>query len=846
MKALLIGSNFMEELSDCLDYFDTKIKIINESPLSDEFSLKLENIKEDVDYVLIDLMVCATWLFKQSGRIKTLRGENAGHVFNPATFKCTQIEKNYNRFMKDLLKKYSCNKLFLVLSSFPSYFVTNFQLRNIKKAPDIDDWKQSFSLIKKLEKKFIMHTNAATIDLAKYYFLKKPVGYDVSFVRYEELLYRDIDQWFYDLQNGVTRTKPVFKFKLDRYIMYQYKTIHYKAFYRFLEEENIVDKFLLSSPREYVLKNYENIIKLNHLAERSGNEKIYHLIQNDIEMTEDFKQVVLGFLFLQEGIEAGNAFEYFKQMFRNGIVSYEIKKEIRNYWAKRGLNPNKITSHNAGYYFKMKWGGVEAEAQQFIADNAVIEPTLVDVYGSCIAYQTINEFISGATEVVHNNYYMHVPVYESCEVPVKHPEVVWQSEPADEFEKNVRIQFEHQIEEDIKRSEANWCLIDLYSMIAPRTFLYGDFCFTDYGNKTWQYFGAQNIHPWNGYYQELLQSDEFLEKIRQWTKWLKEKYGENIILVNFKASRYKIGDDNCLYDAYKNAVRKNEITDKVYGLVKEWLGCYCIEFGKEFLADDVGYSSSGPVHYELDFYEEEAAVIQKIITSKPKQKVYKAYSNVVRVNRIIRLAEKNSPDLLSQIFETDLDKIIVSLPVGIIKKYKKEIIEFYDAEIDNRIDLLKVISLLEINDPLYYFDLKRMVFEVKDPDPDKNQMIKTHYDKLAETAVYDTYRNKQMRNTTYRIEFYDGNEFLFAQSVIYGVKTKLMPAPEKNRDFLGWKAYRMSDGKVSCVQKEGKRAFIDEEMLDENNILYLFPNEANVAKNSSINGDVIRMYAVWK
>lgn len=103
-----------------------------------------------------------------------------------------------------------------------------------------------------------------------------------------------------------------------------------------------------------------------------------------------------------------------------------------------------------------------------------------------------------------------------------------------------------------------------------------------------------------------------------------------------------------------------------------------------------------------------------------------------------------------------------------------------------------------------------------------------------------------MKNTSYTIEFYEGKNFLFKQEVIYGVKAKLLPVPEDDRNFLGWKAYRMSDGKVACIQEDGKKAFISEEKLDEKNTLYLFPNGADVAKNSNVDGDIIRMYAIWQ
>ncbi len=848
MKALLIGSAFMEELYDYLDFFDTRVLIKGESPLADDFPLLLDHVEEGVDCALVDLMVCASWLYRQSGKLKTLHDrDNPKEVYDPSVFKCTQFDKNFSAFMAALADRFPADRVFLIAASLPPYYAAQSQLRNINKAEHIAEWKQSYKYIRKLEDRFIKKTGASVIQLAQYYFVKKHKGYEVSFVRYEETLYRDINQWFYEREQGMVREQPLFRFKLDRYVRYQYKTVHYKGFYRFLKEENMVDRLILSSPGEFVMDYYNDFLRLNTLEEQLHDESLYEAVQRDAGLSEEFRKVVLGFLLLQDSEAAGQSPDMFRQMFKNTIVPDGVKKKLRDYWSKRGVNPKKITNHNAGYYYaKMAWGAGEKEAKQFVSDHAVIEPVLVDVYGSCIACQPINEHISGATGVVHNHYYIHVPVYEGSEMPVEHPEVVWQGEPADEFEKNVRLQFEHRIEDDLKSSEAEWCLVDLFSLAAPRTFLYGDFCFTDFGNKTWQGLGAQNIHPWNGYYQELLQKPEFLERIHKWAGWIREKYGDKVILVDFKVSQYKIGDDGRLYNAYKNAGRKNEIIDKVYSLVKEWLDCYCIEFGREFLADDIGYASSSSVHYELDFYEAEADVIQKIIADRPAQKIYATYSNEMRVERILRLAGKNPPELLRQVFTGKLDGLIVALPAETIAIYKREIAAFYDQGIDSREALLKAVSRLEEREPSRYYKLKRAVFEAEAPGGTPSVKMGTGYGWLPEMAFYIKYKGRMAKNTSYTIEFYDGDEYLFAQKVIYGVKSQLQPAPERQGAFSGWKAYRTSDGTVCCVQEDGKRVFISEEESDEDHTLYLFPDRASVAKNSKIDGDVIKMYGVWE
>lgn len=324
MKALLIGSSFVEELNDYFDYFETKIMIVNESPLSDDFSVILENVREDVDFVIVDLMICASWLFKQSKKFKTLHIEdNAEQVYDPVFFRCTQFDKNYNFFINKLLERFTSDKIFIISASLPPYFVTRSQLRNINKAGYISEWKQSYKFIKKLENKFIKKTNATVINLSRFYFIKKQIGYDVSFVRYEDFLYKDINQWFYDFQNGILRECPMFEFKLDRYILYQCQTIHYKGFYRFLNEEDAIDEFILSSPRQYVIENYSNFMRLHAFEEQLCNEKLYNLVQNDKVLTNDFKQVVMGFLLLRENASGEIEHSILKKCFK--IVLCPIK-----------------------------------------------------------------------------------------------------------------------------------------------------------------------------------------------------------------------------------------------------------------------------------------------------------------------------------------------------------------------------------------------------------------------------------------------------------------------------------------------------------------------------------------
>lgn len=852
MRVLLIGSEFMLQLQKYATNITVVDVITGYNPLGDEICAVIKNSvkKHRPDAVVVDLMMCGSWLYKTFGDpvIRTLTDpeNSAKEIFNPAVFRFSKFDSNFNSFVRLLVELFSKENIFLVESACPRFFVIKNQLRNMSKAPNIKPWKSTFKMLKKREGRFIKLSNSKVISLSKYYFVKKRPGREVLFTLFEDELYEDINRWFLENEAGIEREAPSYDLSVKRYINYQYKTIHYKAFTAFLDKEDFTDNLLQTSSRDYVIKHEQDFIGLKKWAENKSVEEIENEIVNEQRFDKEFCKIVCGFAHIMQLDIGDTDVKRCYDMFRNGIVSSKVKTDLRKFWNEKGINRNIINSHNAGYYYAKMLGLEEKNAVEFAEKGYSLSPILMDVYGSCVAYNPINEFISGCTELAHNNYYMHVPCYESSSAPVEHQDVPFDEPPINEFEKNVRIQFEHQIEADLKLSDGEWCLVDLFSFIAPRTFMYNDFCFTDYGNKTWKLFSAEKFKCWEGYYQGLFKKKEFLQKIDTWIKWLNEKYGNKIITVNFRVSEVKIGDDDKIYYGYTDGRKKDELIQTIYPYIKAKLNGYFLEFPREFVSDDVGYSSSSPVHYELVYYSVVKDAIEYIVSKQPTRKSFNLYSNNVRVERMLRLRKENEPEILFEYFKKPLDHIILSLPYEFLEKYRNEIVEFYDDGLTTVQEVIEKVKKMRDNGSYW---LEQLIDELGDLDIVKEDLnviekLPQGYICNSEQMAQKKYRDFLAENIIYKIEYYCNDVLICEQKAIFGVKSRIMENPEPERNFIGWKVIRESDQGIWCINDENVRQFRPENICEEDGYhIFLATNEHCFYKLTKKQGDVIRFYA---
>ena len=682
------------------------------------------------------------------------------------------------------------------------------------------------------------YTNAQRVSLAKFYFVNKKKEFALNDEIFEEEFYEDVAKQIdlYCNYGQEIAIEPDFELVLKRYIKYQYRTIHYKAFSAFLNSDYYTDKLVLLSSVAFVKNNYKNFIYLKEIERVNGKDKILDCLKIAF-IDNGFSMIVSGFLKYENGNEVSEP--ELKEMFLNGIVPKKLLKQCRDFWKDKGEIPACITTENAGYYYALSKGMDKEKAKDYVKNKDTILPIAIDIYGSCITNTIINQRITYKSSIVRNNYFFHTPIYESCRLPVQYPDNTF-SEELDLKENLVKMQFDHSLFENIMSSKADWCLLDLYSLIAPRTYKYNDLIYTDVSGKPSQILNVERIDIVEEH--ELLGSwDEIREKVKVVLSWLKQRWNNHIIFVDMNISELQLGDDNTLYRVRETqrCSKIRDIINNVRSLINEE-DYYIVSITNNFLPSDIGYISRGLVHYEFDFYDEAINIIKYIVDNEPIQKVYKKYSNECRVRRIVRYYD-NDKVLLKTLFSSVLDEIIMQIPKALIKKHFDSIVGWYNQGITSKQDLLKIIREKD--------ELKELESYIINSEP-----ILGSYDEAIKnlpTAYkgYDERDDKRLRpiaKKKYYISYFDENEIMKKSIVEYGTKTKLRKIDNKdNRSFIGWTAHRVSDDKY-CYTNGTVRKFFTKGEEDEGFTLYYYPDRAVVAKQSKVLDDTIEMTAHWE
>ena len=846
-SCLLFGSRLALDLKDYLNV-EIEGEIIGISPLSNEASYEtFKRVrKNNPDYLILDLCSVTHFLYDLKERLFTYKGANSipekvAELYDPVESYTGSMEKNFLDFLETVNQFFSEQRILLIGVDEPQFFVIGQQLREYKKKAS----SKKYKFIKRLEQEFIERTGAQYISLSKFYFIRKRKGYLLNTEIFETGFYKNvslaIDEY---IATGTLSDKaPKFDISLDRYIDYQFRTILYKAFYCFLNIEIFTDGMVLSSPREFVIKYKADFCRLKEIEDftEKDSKQLKEAVVNDLKLCSDFKNVALGYLGLLSGEENEHINNYFRIAFQEEVVPVVLLKSVREYYTLAGVNPKVINVHNVGYYYALMHGKTRSEALGYVKSNTVITPILVDVYGSCVSNTGLNERITIVESLVRNNYFFHVPVYESSALPVKYPGGVFE-ETANINDLNTKMQFEHTIGKTVADSDSDWVVIDLYSMIASKTYLYGNFIYTDINGNISLKLGSSKIDVCNNYHL-LGDKEDLKNKILTWCSWIKKRWNDNIILIDIHTSVLQIGDDDVIYEPRKKSdvqLRETILAD-AFRFVKRELDCYIITIAHDFLPDDKGYLKRGLVHYEFEFYDSIIELIKKIIEEKPEKKIFDNYPNEVRLQRIVRLLPQNDVKLLKRYFSNGLDEVILQLPIELLRKYTKCIIEWYDRGIGSKTELMSKVDFSDCE------ELKSAIEKTGFIEENENVKISRDYLEWPEWKVPEDVT--VVPKSVYFIE-YNGNGattgFMKKSVIEYGINSHLKTNAfqREGYQFIGWIAHRKSDGKI-CYWNGKSKKFFTEGKQEEGFEIFLYPERAVIAKQTKKRKDIIRMTAQW-
>ena len=629
-------------------------------------------------------------------------------------------DKAFDELIAVIKANFPENRVYIIKTNVPKYYIMAEEF--LKPIPKKMKRKKAVRALNQYEKYVQNETKGILINTTSFYFYKKKRGYFLNDRAYEDECYLDIAR---KISANVKKGKkvadvPNSRCAINRYVKYAGKTIEYKALSIFLDEDNIVDQFILSAPGKFIEEHKKDLLAAKKVK-ADGFEQWRKKISEIFAENQEFCNIITAFysiklgMFQEENISC-------RELFRNGIVSRDVLGSIQQYVADTGIaSPKQITTHNAGYYYALMIGKNAEEALEYAEDNATIEPVLVDIFGSCVARICLRENFSGNKSLSVNKCWFHIPAYIESQKKIEYDKSIY-DQLSGLHTQNVYLQFEHKVMEDIRSSQAQWLLVDLYGLTSPCIYSYKGFLYADFERKISKKLGSKLANVLNNT-QLLGNWNDILKRMDLWIDTVKEKYGNRIILVRINYSHLTYGDDHVIYaprDKQKLDVA-HSFQSFAFDYVKEKLNCYTIDITNEFCSDDCGFRKRISVHYGYDFYREAYKLIKHIVYNEPEQKKFDNYDYHVRVRRMADMLEHNKAAIVRQFFPQPLDEAVLKLSSEVIRQHEKVIVSWYESSISTEDELLNNWS------SEWDISLKRAIVESSTTGAFSDQIIPKDY-----------------------------------------------------------------------------------------------------------------------
>ena len=576
-----------------------------------------------------------------------------------------------------LKKHFNKNDIILIHLSDPEFCRVGGYLWDF---PETKLPKTYLSLRSAVEARLQRKLGCLRLDTTKFYFYCKRTGYKSERNYYEPECYDDLLSCIDGVISGKSGcgARPDWALSLKRYIMYKpgLQTRPHKIY---LDSSDFLDRLVLSANADFVSEFFEELKTLRMLDWSNAQKAVQDL--ESAEVSDKLKGIIKAF-------HAASSAKYdedvpYTLMLKSGVVPERLLKDARQFAVESdGLLPIQVNVYNAGYYFAKMRGLPEAD---FVTENMTLRPTVVDIFGSCWSRTAFNIIDD---DYAVNNYWFHVPPIQGRSPAVTYPPATFVGR-LNWTDRLVKKQFDNAIEADMLASDAEWLILDFYSLVAPDIFKYKDLIYGDYGKGISKKLGAEKT-----YLRSLLTlnnpEDPMRKAFDDWLDKLKGKYGDNIILVNGRRSAFWLGDDGVIYYSGEKPEKGNLYVKRMFEYAKRRLNCYSISKESGFLPDERGYMRRRPSHSQDLYYTELHNTIKHITANRPKKMNYNVCHHVTWIKQLIYLSENNPPEVIKAAVNLDpIDECILSLGHRAIKRNWRTLARLYRFE---RKDVKRALS----------------------------------------------------------------------------------------------------------------------------------------------------------
>lgn len=546
--------------------------------------------------------------------------------------------------------------IILVKSRCPAWYVTHTHVRKMRKKS-----RRAYNKrIKELEDYFVEKMDPYIIDIYSHYYVdfNHKKGFTMS--SYEKPFYHHAKR----LISMIIRTQPeqrVFReqeyfMRLGRFIKYYDNLFAKNNVGLFMDDSRFLDHLVLQLGRPVLAEYESDFVEIEARGYGSIDEILekydFKFAASLKECLEVVKAVEEGDLF-REGVNYDAIFEYDMKLVEPFTAL--VKKELE----KTGLIDGEIhitRFHCRDYYFTLLAGKSLSEKQlkKYIlsldkdaegrdqrklliksmkkkysdpikalanAMNEYYKPILVDLWGSCITREILNED--------DGRFQIDCYAYRNCflfafDEPIPYDDKNF--EDLSLFENStwrvgyIKSAFHKDLPGRLKKTQSQWLLLDFYDLVCDVVEYNGGVLTADNEVRALKFFKQIKNECNITSIDQILDEEEIKKRFDVFIRFVRERYGDHVIFiradVKTKFLNYKRESKPLRGYKKETLLKKKEFLNKWQDYFEEHMECHVIDHARQYHADDLCVSGAFMVHYEKEFYEKGYRELREIICGK--------------------------------------------------------------------------------------------------------------------------------------------------------------------------------------------------------------------------------------
>lgn len=568
-----------------------------------------------------------------------------------------------DRYLELIGTYFDADHIILVKSRCPLWYVTHTHVRRFKRKS-----RRAYNRrIKELENYFVKKMNPYVVDIYSHYFIDFDNKKGVTMSTYEKPFYYHAKR----IISTIIRTQPeqrVFSgqeyyMRLGRFLKYYDNLFAKNNTGLFMNEDDFLDHLVLQLSREILIDYESDFVEMEACGYSSIQEILdKHSFKFALPLRECLKVV--------QAVEEGDIFRAdadYDLIFQHHLkIVQPFTELVRAEWERQGLTTETlhVNQFNCRHYYQaliaarkgkaaflkkcvsgigsnmeerhkvkmlvrnMKRETKDATAAYCRAMNRYYEPIPVDLWGSCITREILNED-DGRCEI--GKY-----AYRNCCLFAFDPPIPYDDTKFEDlslFEDSnwrvgyIRSAFHKDLPEQLRKSGSKWLLLDFYDLICDIVEYEGGVLTADSEVRGLKFYKEIKEQCTLTSIDAILDEDQIKQRFDRFIEFIRERYGPNIVWIKADVKLKFLDQERQLqpmrWHKREALLEKRKFMDQWQNYFEKHMDCYVIDYARRYHADDLCVSGAFMVHYEKEFYETGYQALYEIIYEGKGKRYYK-------------------------------------------------------------------------------------------------------------------------------------------------------------------------------------------------------------------------------